>query len=86
LSLNNEHYNTTDSSLATYIITQGYPLLEIDYSNQRFIYIFDGDPTKLKLCEHAYIAGNAQVDPSIYSRVYHKLMRAVKNRIQWGRA
>jgi len=79
-------YQTSDTSLATYLITEGFILIDIDYSQPRYVYSFNGTLEKLKEYEHKYIAGKAKVDPSIYSRVNRKLMRAIKNQIQWSGA
>jgi len=85
----NGAYQTSDSSLATYHITEGFRLTWIDYSGPRFIYVFDGetheenDPAVLKENENKYIAGQATVDPATFSRVNRKLMRIIHKKLQW---
>jgi len=86
LTLSDNNYKTSDTSLAVYFITEGFVLSDIDYSLPRYVFHFDGDAEKLKEHENKYIAGTAKVDPSIYSRVNRKLMRAIKNQLQWGAA
>ena len=82
----NNLYQTSDTSLACYLIAEGFIPAEIDYSEPRYVFIFEGDPEKLKMYEHKYIVGKATVDPSIYSRINRKLMRTIKNQMQWGGA
>ncbi len=86
MTTSNIHYTTSDSSLATYLLTEGFELLDIDYSNPRYVYVFNGNIDTLKEYEHKYITSKAKVDPSVYSRVNRKLMRAIKNRLQWSGA
>ena len=82
----NGAYQTSDTSLACYLITLGFSLDEIDYSQPRFVFTFKEDHNILQEYEHRYIAGKAKVDPATYSRVNRKLMRAIKNLSQWGGA
>ena len=82
----NGAYQTSDTSLACYLITLGFILNDIDYSQPRFIFTFRESHTTLQEHEHIYIAGKATVDPATYSRVNRKLMRTMKNLSQWGGA
>ena len=79
----NGFYQTSDSSLASYLICEGFVPSEIDYSQPRYVFVFEENPDKLQIYEHKYLAGKARVDPSIYNRIHHKLMRAIHNQIQW---
>lgn len=81
--MRDNHYSTSDTALATYLLTEGFTLLDIDYSQPRYLFHFDGDPQTLREREHLYIAGRATVDPAVYSRVNKRLMRAIKNHLQW---
>jgi len=77
-------YSTTDTALATYLIVKGFTLDKIDYSQPRYEFIFGNNADKIQ--EHAtkYISGNALGDPAAYNRVNKKLLRIVKNQLQWG--
>jgi len=79
-------YQTSDTSLATYLITEGFFPIEIDYSQPRFVFIFEDKKSKLQQYEHNYIAGKARVDPATYTRVNRKLIRTLKNQLQWAGA
>ena len=79
----NNHYATTDTSLASYLITCGFALNRIDYSGQRFSFHFEGDYDSIKSQETQYIAGLARVDPATYSRVMRNLQRNISERTQW---
>ncbi len=73
---------TSDTGLATYLITQGFSLLSIDYSQPRYEYHF----TKtLEANEHAdkYLTGRATTNPASFLRVNKKLLRIIYKRIQW---
>ena len=83
MSNSNEHYQTSDTSLATYLITEGFTLVDIDYSQPRYVFLFEDNYDKLVEHEHKYITSKAKVDPATYSRVNRKLMRAIKNQLQW---
>lgn len=76
------HYKTSDTTLASFLITENFPLLSIDYSQPRFAFIFD-DSEKLREAANNYISGNALTDPSAFSRVNKKLLRVIRNQIQW---
>ncbi len=79
----NNHYKTSDTALASYLITEGYPLLSIDYAQVRFEFIF---PMSVEIKELAskYIIGKALTDPAVYNKVNKKLLRIVRQKIQWG--
>ena len=79
-------YQTSNTSLACYLITLGFNLNDIDYSQPRFIFTFKESHAQGQEYEHIYIAGKATVDPATYSRVNRKLMRTMKNLSQWGGA
>ena len=72
---------TTDTTLASYLIIEGYKLVGINYSKPRFEYTFDRLITE---SADKYISGRALVDPSDLIRVNKKLLRIIGKRIQWG--
>lgn len=79
----NGAYQTSDTSLACYLITLGFILDDIDYSQPRFVFTFKEANNTLQEYELKYVAGKAKVDPATYSRVNRKLMRAIKKQLQW---
>ena len=81
--MNNNNYKTTDTALASYLITQGFLLLAIDYSQPRYDFIFK-PATKIADYATKYVVGTALVDPATFNRVNRKLLRIVRNQIQWG--
>lgn len=79
----NGAFNTSDTSLATYLIAEGFILSNIDYSQTRYVFTFLGDSDKLKDHENKYIVGKAKVDPATYSRINRNLLRSIRNQSQW---
>lgn len=71
---------TTDTALASYLITEGLKLVFIDYSGPRYEYTFDQSIADLA---GKYISGHALTDPSDLIKVNKKLLRVIKKRIQW---
>jgi len=80
--INSDYYNTSDTALATYLIIEGFKLLDIDYSNPRYVYYFKNEGGIL---DHAqkYLTGNALVDPAVYQRINRRLARVIKTKGQW---
>jgi len=76
-------YKTTDTPLAAYLITQGYLPISIDYSNPRYVILFQRD-TDISNHASRYISGFARVDPATFHRVSRKLARILHNQLQWG--
>lgn len=82
----NNRYHTSDSALATYLLIKGYSIFQIDYSQSRYEYVFNGELPTIQEQVNLYLSGNAMVDPSGYARINRKLMRTVKTQSQWGEA
>lgn len=80
----NNHFATSDSPLATFLIMQGIPIASIDYSKIRYEYVFTTELERIKALSSQYVSGLALVDPATYARVNRKLMRVVKHQVQWG--
>lgn len=78
----NNHYKTSDTTLASYLITENYLLLSIDYSQVRFEFAFSMSDGIEELASK-YIIGKARTDPSIFNKVNKKLLRIVRQQIQW---
>ena len=76
-------FKTSDTALASYLITQGFILQSVDYSQPRFEFIF---PDSLETKEHAskYLIGKALTNPAVFNKVNRKLLRIVRQKIQWG--
>ena len=77
------HYRTSDTSLASFLITKHFFLVSIDYQQPRFEYLFT-DSDELRKDANDYVIGNALTDPSAYVRVFRKLNRIIHRQIQWG--
>ncbi len=77
-----DYFRTSDTTLASYLITENYFLLRIDYDNPRFEFIF-ADSTKLRGVANNFITGNALTDPVVFSRVNRKLLRVIRKQVQW---
>jgi len=80
--VDNNHFKTSDTGLATYLITEGYIPLSIDYSQPRFEYHFR-DSLEVKNLSDQYIAGRATTNPASFLRVNKKLLRIIYKRCQW---
>ena len=76
------HFKTSDTALASFLITERFFLLSIDFSKPRFEFLF---PMSEKIQETAnnYLSGNALTDPSAFSRINRKLLRVVRKQVQW---
>ena len=84
LTQNNGVYSTTNTPLAIYLISQKYNLSEIDYSQSRYSFIFDGNYDELFSVELAYLSGTAKVEPTSYERIRKRLMRVIHRQGQWN--
>ena len=75
-------FKTSDTALASYLVASGFSLQSIDYSQPRFEFAFPSSPG---IQEHAskYLIGTALIDPAIFNRINKKLLRILRNQIQW---
>lgn len=80
----NDCYKTTDTALAAYLITLNHIPQDIDYDKPRFEFTFNQNGESINQLATQYITGNARVDPATYNRVYRKLLRIIRNRLQWS--
>lgn len=78
----NNHYKTSDTALASFLITKNYNLVYIDYEEPRYKYHFDDSP-QIRELANSYIIGNALAEPISYARVYKKLNRVIRKHVQW---
>ena len=76
-------YKTSDTSLATYLFTEGFQILDIDYSSPRAEFIFKNNNPKLVDAVRLYSIGKTQVDAATYARLHRKLTKIVVNQIPW---
>ena len=77
-----EFYSTSDTALATFLITSGYSLYNIDYSKPRFEFLFQDSP-KLRIFASQYVTGQALTEPITFNRINKKLLRLIRNQHQW---
>lgn len=77
-----KHYQTSDTPLATFLITSGYSLEGIDYSQPRFEFLFLDSP-KVRELASQYITGRALTEPVAFDRINKKLLRIIRNQRQW---
>ena len=71
---------TTDTDLASYLVTEGYKILRIDYSRPRYEYTLDRPITDHEL---AFLSGNARSRPADLLKISKKLNRIIGKRCQW---
>lgn len=75
-------YSTTDTALATFLITSGYPVKGIDYSQPRFEFSFT-DNSEIRELATNYVTGHALTEPITFDRINKKLLRIIRNQKQW---
>lgn len=81
-------YPVSDTSFAAFLYTEGFVIIDIDYSEPRrakFIFKVNG-VTSLEEYERylrLYQLGKGTVDPATYSRVYKKLTKTVSQGLPW---
>lgn len=75
-------YSTSDTALATFLITSGHQVIEIDYSQPRFEFSFSDNPEVRELATN-YITGHALTEPIAFDRINKKLLRIIRNQKQW---
>ncbi len=75
-------FRTSDTTLATYLITKQFFLLSIDYSQPRFEFCFS-DSADVRQAASNYVTGNALAEPSAFARVNKKLLRIIHKQVQW---
>ena len=78
----NNHYKTSDTSLASFLITENFYLVGIDYNAPRYEYLFRM-ADNIQEYANNYLSGNAMTNPSAFSRVNKKLLRVIHRRVQW---
>lgn len=79
----NNNYRTSDTSLAAYLQTEGYPVVDRDITSPRVIFILNigEDDPKLQEFVRLFHAGKARVEPSTFLRNYRILARQAREGI-----
>ncbi len=80
---NNHEYLTADTSLAAYLVSEGFNLLIIQYATapsgrEQGTFVFDGSDPKLQTCVNLYNRGNAKVNLALYEHARSSLLDRVK--------
>ena len=75
-------FRTSDTALASYLITEGFNLQSINYSQPRYEFVF---LKSFEIQEYAskYLIGNALTDPVVFNKINKKLLRILRHQIQW---
>jgi len=85
--MNNNHsqdsYKTSDTSLAAYLFTDGFQIIDIDYSNPRAEFVFKNNSPSLAEAVRLYSIGKTQVDAATYARLHRKLTKLVVSQTPW---
>ena len=82
MATGSDFFKTSDTALASYLVASGFQLQSIDYSQPRYEFCFLLSPG---IEEHAskYLIGKALTDPAVFNKVNKKLLRIVRQQIQW---
>ena len=78
-----DSYRTSDTSLAAYLFTEGYQIIDIDYSNPRAEFVFKNNSPNLTESVRLYSIGKTSVDAATYARLHRKLTKIVVNQTPW---
>ncbi len=78
----NNHFKTSDTTLACFLITERHYLSAIDYSQPRYEFSFSWSESIQAIADN-FLSGNALTNPSAFSRVNKKLMRVIRKQVQW---
>lgn len=76
-------YRTSDTSLAAYLYTDGFQIIDIDYTNPRAEFLFKNDNPALSNAVRLYTIGKANVNASTYARLLKKLTKIVVRQSPW---
>ena len=75
------HFKTSDTHFAAFLVSQGYPVIGRDFSKERvdFVIDIDNDSPQLKEYQRLFISGKALVEPENYLQNYRKLSREARD-------
>ncbi len=80
----NHHFSTTETSLAAYLIAEGFALSHIDYSSDKYNYHFTVSPNKdINYYVVQYMSDSARSNPKQLFATNKKLLRIIKRQLQW---
>lgn len=75
----NHEYLTSDTSLASLLVSEGYTLLIIKYNDQQQgTYVFDAKDPKLYQLVRTYHRSEATANVTLYEQARHKLLARIK--------
>lgn len=85
---NNHRFRTSDTTLATYLVTKGYLVIGVESESidKRLSFIIDiqkDSPELVRLCGLFY-AGQSQVEPSEFARTYSNLVKLTRQAAKEG--
>ncbi len=74
------YFKTSDTHFAAYLVSEGYPVISKDFSQERveFLIDIDSDSQKLKEYQRLFLAGKARVEPENYLKNYRTLSRQAR--------
>jgi hypothetical protein len=77
-------FSTTETALAAYLISEGFELSHIDYTESQYAYFFKESPNKdINFHTVQYMSNKAQSDPKVILATNKKLLRIIRRQIQW---
>lgn len=77
--MNGDFFTTHDTALAAYLISQGFELLDTDFSNPNsVVFCFEKDSKALEEAVKSYQVGTAEGNISAFHRAYRKLIKRVR--------
>ena len=76
-------FPTTDTSLAAYLYTEGFKIVDIDYTEARAVIHFQNDNPRIKDFERLFYTGKSAVDAAAYSRIHKQLSKILRFQTPW---
>ena len=73
----NGQFSTKDTSLAAYLYTEGFELLDVNIDGFPSVFIFENNGRLLQ-CVHDFQIGKAITNASLYHEAYRKCLRMTK--------
>jgi len=71
------NFSTKDTSLAAYLYTEGFELLDVIIEGFPSVFIFENN-SRLLQCVHDFQIGRAMTNASLYHEAYRKCLRMTK--------
>ena len=77
-------YRTSDTPLAAYLYSEGFKIIDIDYTNPtRAEFLFANNNPKILECVRLFNLGIADVNASTYARLLRLLTKTVTRQTPW---